>query len=75
MTFDWDDLRIFLAVARAESLSSAGKFLRRDPATVGRRVARLEEVAGVPLFTKSPLGYALTESGARLLTHAEQVEQ
>ena len=40
---DWDDLRIFLAVARAESLSGAGKLLRIDPATVGRRIARLEE--------------------------------
>ena len=75
MAFDWDDLRVFLAVARAESLTAAGKVLKRDPATVGRRIARLEDAAGVRLFTKSPLGYTLTEQGGRLLAHAEQVEQ
>ena len=71
---DWDDLRVFLAVARAESLSGAGKRLALDPATVGRRVARLEESAGARLFLKSPQGYALTEEGARLIPHAEAAE-
>lgn len=72
---DWDDLRLFLAVARAESLSGAGKVLRLDPATVGRRVARLEEALGARLFAKTPQGYALTEEGARILAHAERAEQ
>ena len=71
---DWDDLKLFLAVARTESLSGAGKALRVDPATVGRRVARLEEALGARLFTKSPQGYALTEAGARILAHAEAAE-
>ena len=53
---DWDDLRIFLAVARTESLSAAGRGLKIDPATVGRRVARLEDAIGAPL---SP--YAVTK--------------
>ncbi|MFY0622506.1 MAG: LysR family transcriptional regulator [Pelagimonas sp.] len=72
---DWDDLRVFLAVARGDSLSSAGRALRMDPATVGRRVARLEQSMGAPLFGKSPQGYALTEAGARLVPHAEAAEQ
>lgn len=72
---DWDDLRLFLAVARAESLSGAGKALRLDPATLGRRIARLEEVLGARLFIKSPQGYALTDEGARVLAHAERAEQ
>ncbi|NUB43104.1 LysR family transcriptional regulator [Fertoebacter nigrum] len=71
---DWDDLRVFLSVARAESLSGAGKLLRLDPATVGRRVARLEEVLAARLFAKSPQGYALTDEGARVLAHAERAE-
>lgn len=71
---DWDDLRIFLAVARCESLSGAGKRLRIDPATVGRRIARLEDAIGARLFAKSPQGYALTEQGARLIPHAERAE-
>ena len=72
---DWDDLRIFLAVARTESLSAAGRRLKVDPATVGRRIARLEEATGTRLFGKSPQGYALTEEGARLVVHAEAAER
>lgn len=71
----WDDIRIFLAVAREESLSGAGRVLRIDPATVGRRMARLEETLGAPLFAKSPTGYALSEAGARLMAHAIRAEQ
>ena len=72
---NWDDLRVFLAVARSESLSAAGKQLRIDPATVGRRIARLEKGLGVTLFAKSPQGYELTRDGGRLLAHAEGAEQ
>lgn len=71
---DWDDLRVFLAVARAESLSGAGRVLKCDAATVGRRIARLEEGLGAKIFLKSPHGYALTDAGARLLPHAEAAE-
>lgn len=72
---NWDDLRIFLSVARGTTLSSAGKTLRMDPATVGRRVARLEDRMGQALFVKSPQGYALTDAGTRLVDHAERAEQ
>ena len=71
---DWDDLRLFLAVARGESLSAAGRALRLDPATVGRRVARLEDALGQRLFLKGPQGYALTDEGLRLMAHAERAE-
>ena len=71
---DWDDLRIFLAVARADSLSGAGRRLGIDASTVGRRVARLEQGLGAKLFIKTPQGYALAAEGERLLPHAEAVE-
>jgi DNA-binding transcriptional LysR family regulator len=74
MDLQWDDLRIFLAVARTESLSGAGRVLKVDPATVGRRIARLEESLGAPLFAKSPQGYAMTDAGQRLMGHAERAE-
>lgn len=72
---NWDDMRLFLAVARERSLSAAGKILRLDPATLGRRMARLEKDVQVPLFVKSPQGYALTQAGAELLERATLVEQ
>lgn len=70
----WDDFRIFLAVARTESLSAAGRRLRMDPATVGRRIARLEDRLGAALFAKSPQGYALSDAGLRMVPFAERAE-
>lgn len=75
MTDNWDDLRIFLAVARYETLSSAGRQIKLDPATVGRRIARMEERLGNSLFVRSTLGYALTDAGNRMLDHALGIEQ
>ena len=59
---DWDDMRIFLAVAGADSLSAAGGGWI-DASTVGRRVARLEQALGAKLFVKTPQGYALAPRG------------
>jgi len=70
----WDDLKIFLAVGRSGSLSSAGKTLKVDAATVGRRIIKLEEALKASLFMKSPSGYMLTDAGQRLLGHAERAE-
>lgn len=71
----WDDMRIFLSVAREESLSGAARALRIDPATVGRRISRLERDMDAILFIKSPQGYVVTEAGERLFAHAEAAEQ
>ena len=71
---NWDDLRIFLSVAREESLTGAAKALKIDPATVGRRIARLEETLDAVLFAKSPQGYTATAAGERLIARAEAAE-
>lgn len=71
----WDDMRIFLSVARHDSLSGAARALKLDAATVGRRIARLEQGLGAGLFTKSPQGYRLNEAGQRFVVHAERAEQ
>jgi DNA-binding transcriptional LysR family regulator len=70
----WDDLRVFLAVARQSRLLTAGRALSLDPATVGRRVSALEEALGAKLFDRSPQGYALTEAGRSLVAHAQAME-
>lgn len=75
MNPNWDDMRVFLAVAREQSLSAAGRQLKIDPATVGRRVARLEIALDAPLFTKSQQGYVLTAAGERLMEHGLQAEE
>jgi DNA-binding transcriptional LysR family regulator len=70
----WDDLRVFLVVARQARLQSAGRALGLDPATVGRRVAALEEALDAKLFDRSPQGYRITEAGQSLLVHAQAME-
>jgi len=70
----WDDMKIFLAVAREQSLSGAGRVLKLDPATAGRRIARLEAAMKVALFVKSPQGYTLSAAGERMLEYGEQAE-
>ncbi|HEX7852684.1 MAG TPA: LysR family transcriptional regulator [Sphingobium sp.] len=71
----WDDLRFFLAVERAGTLSAAGSRLGVDATTVGRRVDRLAQSLGATLFEAGPQGHRLTEAGEQLLTHAEAVER
>jgi DNA-binding transcriptional LysR family regulator len=70
----WDDLRVFLAVARHSGLQAAGRVLGLDPATVSRRVAALEAALASKLFDRSPQGYALTEAGRSLMLHAQAME-
>lgn len=72
---NWDDLRMFLAVARGESLAQAARWLKVDAATVGRRVSRLERALGVRLFLRSQQGYTLTEAGERLFDRALSAER
>ncbi len=72
---NWDDIRVFLAVARADGLTGAAGQLKMDPSTVGRRIARLEQELGASLFVKSPLGYALTDLGERMRDKAVAAER
>ena len=71
---NWDDIRAFLFVARAGSLSGASSHARMDPATLGRRISRLEDELGAALFLKSPQGYVLTELGERIARQAGEAE-
>lgn len=74
MDFSWDDLRLFLDVARLGGLSAATHTTRLSAATLGRRVASLERQVGEPLFHRSQTGYRLTQAGEDLLARAEDVE-
>ncbi|MFA7441170.1 MAG: LysR family transcriptional regulator [Sphingomonadaceae bacterium] len=71
----WDDLRIFLAVARTGQIARAAPVLGIDPTTVGRHLRRLEKAMGQILFERHPGGQKLTEAGERLIGHAETFER
>jgi DNA-binding transcriptional LysR family regulator len=71
---NWDDLQIFLAVARAGRISKAARRLRVEHTTVSRRLSVLEDDLGVPLFYRTTTGYLLTSHGQNVLANAETME-
>lgn len=72
---DWDDLRFFLAVASAGSLSGAAQQLGVNTTTVLRRVASLEGDLSARLFERERTGYRLTAAGERLAEALEPVDR
>jgi DNA-binding transcriptional LysR family regulator len=71
----WDDVRFFLALHRAGSLSAAAGPLEVTQPTCGRRLAALEASLGVRLFDRTPEGLRITAEGATLLDAATMMEQ
>src|SRR5438128_8719024 len=67
---DWDDLRVFLAVARAGSFTEAARQLGTVQSTVGRRIEKLERGLGSKLFLRHRSGMKLTSSGLTLAEYA-----
>ena len=70
----WDDLRIFLAVARHGLISRAALELQSDPTTVSRRVQRLEKDLGETLVERRRSGAFLTAAGHRVAERAQAME-
>ncbi|MDP4796890.1 MAG: LysR family transcriptional regulator [Rhodospirillales bacterium] len=75
MSFQWDDLRMFLAIARTGTLSGAAKQMGVNHSTVFRRINGFEDGLGVRLFERLGSGYALTIAGEEMRASAERVER
>lgn len=71
---NWEDLRFFLAIARAGTLSRAAKALGVDQATVSRRLASLEAGLGSRLFIRLPRAARLTPLGEKILSQVMEME-
>ena len=72
---NWNDIKIFLELARSERLSVAAKRLLMDASTVSRRLHKLEEQLDTKLFERTIDGHTLTLEGTKLLSHASKMEQ
>jgi DNA-binding transcriptional LysR family regulator len=72
--FDWNDLRHFLAVAKAGTTLAAARELGVSQSTAARRIDALETALGVKLFDRRQSGYALTDLGKELAETATGVE-
>jgi len=71
----WDDIRFFLAIYRAGSLSAAAEPLKVTQPTCGRRLVALETSLGLRLFDRTPDGLRITTDGKTLLEAATRMEQ
>ena len=71
---DWDDARMFLAVARAGQMLGAARVLGVNQATLSRRMAALESAIGCKLLVRRAHGSELSDGGQALVATLERVE-
>jgi DNA-binding transcriptional LysR family regulator len=72
--WDWDDLRLVLAVFREGTLSGAARRLGVTHSTVFRRLGAIEEQIGVRLFERFRDGYSATPAGETAAAAAARLE-
>ncbi|MBX5480566.1 MAG: LysR family transcriptional regulator [Myxococcaceae bacterium] len=66
-------LKTFVAVARAGSITRAAEVVHLSQPAVSAHIKAIEEAFGLTLFERTPRGMALTPEGERLLARAEQM--
>jgi DNA-binding transcriptional LysR family regulator len=71
----WDDLRVFIVVARTLSFRKTAAVLRTSSSTVVRRMERLEDAVGFRLFDRLPDGVSLTTEGHSVSATAQRMER
>ncbi|MDX8355200.1 LysR substrate-binding domain-containing protein [Cognatiyoonia sp. IB215182] len=67
------DARLLVAVSQSASFAEAGRRLDMPPATVTRRIAAMEAVAGLKLFERSTRSVRPTEPGETMIGHARRL--
>ena len=72
---NWEQVKLFLAVAEHGSLLGASAHLGLSPPTLARHIARLEDSLGFPLFDRRRDGYRMTKEADELLPVAQQLEK
>ncbi|SFK28069.1 LysR family transcriptional regulator [Bradyrhizobium sp. Gha] len=71
---DWEQVRIFLEVARAGQISKAAKHLQLNHTTVARQLTALEKNLNVRLLERHTSGSNLTAAGEALALAAKRAE-
>ena len=72
---NWDDLKVFLAVARSGSISGAAKQLDVQHSTISRRIRQFEQDLGARLLERKKGGYELTQAGEHVKEAARNIER
>lgn len=75
MIGDWDNLRVFLALAEEGSLTAAARRLRVSHPTIARRIKALEDELGTRLFDRLPDRFQPTATALELLHDVKEMER
>jgi DNA-binding transcriptional LysR family regulator len=75
LRIDWDDLRVFNAVAETGTMAGAARQLSVGTSMISKRIDDLEARLGATLFTRHPQGVALTEAGETVRDHARTMDR
>ncbi|MEO0366525.1 MAG: LysR family transcriptional regulator [Pseudomonadota bacterium] len=74
--FDWDDIRVFLAIVEFGSVSEAAGELEINQSTVSRRITALEQQLGVSLFERARGSrWVLTAAGEQMRDSAALMQE
>ena len=73
ISFDWNQVRAFLATAQEGSFSGAARALKTTQPTIGRQITELEGRLGVTLVERSVKGPTLTDAGRDVLDHVQSM--
>jgi DNA-binding transcriptional LysR family regulator len=71
---NWDDVRMFLAVARSGQMLGAARSLGLNHATISRRITALEQALQTRLLVRRTNGCELTGEGETFFDAAERME-
>lgn len=70
-TVSLDDIRLFVAVVQAGSLSSASDLTGIPVSRLSRRLTQLEKMLGTQLLNRGKKGVSLNDLGERFFVHAQ----
>ncbi|OOS25640.1 LysR family transcriptional regulator [Moraxella pluranimalium] len=72
-TVSLDDIRLFVAVVQAGSLSSASDLTGIPVSRLSRRLTQLEKTLGTQLLNRGKKGVSLNDLGERFFVHAQNM--
>lgn len=73
LRYELTDLRVFMAIAEAKSLTGGASDLHLTAPSASYRLKNLEQAMGVPLFVRTQKGMSLTPAGMTVLRYAQTI--
>ena len=73
MRYELSDLRLFLEIAQARSLTAGAAAVFITPSAASYRLKNLEQALGTSLFERTPRGMDLTPAGDAVLLHVREL--